>query len=216
MVEEDEILEDVPVNGDGEESGRFEKLLDSDAHEFRLSGMFKDWYLDYASYVILHRAVPDIVDGLKPVQRRVLHAMFNMDDGKYTKVANIVGQAMQFHPHGDASILGALPAGPEGLRHRLPGKLGKHPHRRLQRRRTIHRGASVQVRQGSGLRSEGHGMDDLLRRKEPRTRRAAGALPAAARPGHGGHRRRTRIQNTPPQLQRAHRRLRGHTRGPQL
>ena len=108
MVEEDEILEDVPVNGDGEESGRFEKLLDSDAHEFRLSGMFKDWYLDYASYVILHRAVPDIVDGLKPVQRRVLHAMFNMDDGKYTKVANIVGQAMQFHPHGDASILGAL------------------------------------------------------------------------------------------------------------
>ena len=108
MVEEDEILEDVPVNGDGEESGRFEKLLDSDAHEFRLSGMFKDWYLDYASYVILHRAVPDIMDGLKPVQRRVLHAMFNMDDGKYTKVANIVGQAMQFHPHGDASILGAL------------------------------------------------------------------------------------------------------------
>ena len=108
MVEEDEILEDVPVNGDGEESGRFEKLLDSDAHEFKLSGMFKDWYLDYASYVILHRAVPDIVDGLKPVQRRVLHAMFNMDDGKYTKVANIVGQAMQFHPHGDASILGAL------------------------------------------------------------------------------------------------------------
>ena len=108
MVEEDEILEDVPVNGDGEESGRFEKLLDSDAHEFRLSVMFKDWYLDYASYVILHRAVPDIVDGLKPVQRRVLHAMFNMDDGKYTKVANIVGQAMQFHPHGDASILGAL------------------------------------------------------------------------------------------------------------
>ena len=108
MVEEDEILEDVPVSGDGEESGRFEKLLDSDAHEFKLSGMFKDWYLDYASYVILHRAVPDIVDGLKPVQRRVLHAMFNMDDGKYTKVANIVGQAMQFHPHGDASILGAL------------------------------------------------------------------------------------------------------------
>ena len=108
MVEEDEILEDVPVNCDGEESGRFEKLLDSDAHEFKLSGMFKDWYLDYASYVILHRAVPDIVDGLKPVQRRVLHAMFNMDDGKYTKVANIVGQAMQFHPHGDASILGAL------------------------------------------------------------------------------------------------------------
>ena len=76
--------------------------------KFKLSGMFKDWYLDYASYVILHRAVPHIVDGLKPVQRRVLHTMFKMDDGKYTKVANIVGQAMQYHPHGDASILGAL------------------------------------------------------------------------------------------------------------
>ena len=70
--------------------------------------MFKDWYLDYASYVILHRAVPHIIDGLKPVQRRVLHAMYKMDDGKYTKVANIVGQAMQYHPHGDQSILGAL------------------------------------------------------------------------------------------------------------
>ena len=76
--------------------------------KFKLSGMFKDWYLDYASYVILHRAVPHIVDGFKPVQRRVLHTMFKMDDGKYTKVANIVGQAMQYHPHGDASILGAL------------------------------------------------------------------------------------------------------------
>ena len=70
--------------------------------------MFKDWFLDYSSYVILQRAVPHIVDGLKPVQRRVLHAMFRMDDGSYTKVANIVGQAMQYHPHGDQSILGAL------------------------------------------------------------------------------------------------------------
>ena len=76
--------------------------------KFKLSGMFRDWYLDYASYVILHRAVPHIVDGLKPVQRRVLHAMYKMDDGAYTKVANIVGQAMQYHPHGDQSILGAL------------------------------------------------------------------------------------------------------------
>ena len=70
--------------------------------------MFKEWFLDYASYVILYRAVPHIVDGLKPVQRRVLHAMYNMDDGSFTKVANIVGQAMAYHPHGDASILGAL------------------------------------------------------------------------------------------------------------
>ena len=108
MVEEDEIIEETPESTEAQESGKFEKLLGSDAREFKLSGMFKDWYLDYASYVILHRAVPDIVDGLKPVQRRVLHAMYNMDDGKYNKVANIVGQAMQFHPHGDSSIEGAL------------------------------------------------------------------------------------------------------------
>ena len=89
-------------------SGKFEKLLGSDSTRFKLSGMFKDWYLDYASYTILDRAVPHIVDGFKPVQRRVLHTMAEMDDGRYTKVANIVGQAMQYHPHGDASILGAL------------------------------------------------------------------------------------------------------------
>lgn len=91
-----------------EESGKFDKLLNENDKKYKLSGMFKEWYLDYASYVILHRAVPDIVDGLKPVQRRVLHAMFKMDDGAFTKVANIVGQAMQYHPHGDSSILGAL------------------------------------------------------------------------------------------------------------
>ncbi|MBO4917842.1 MAG: DNA gyrase/topoisomerase IV subunit A [Bacteroidales bacterium] len=89
-------------------SGKFDKLLGDDSRKFKLSGMFKDWFLDYSSYVILQRAVPHIVDGLKPVQRRVLHAMYRMDDGAYTKVANIVGQAMQYHPHGDASILGAL------------------------------------------------------------------------------------------------------------
>ena len=89
-------------------SGKYDKLLSSDSRKFKLSGMFKDWFLDYSSYVILQRAVPHIVDGLKPVQRRVLHAMSRMDDGSYTKVANIVGQAMQYHPHGDASILGAL------------------------------------------------------------------------------------------------------------
>ena len=106
----EEIIEDddIEVAEDAESSGKYNKLLESDARKFKLSGMFKDWYLDYASYVILHRAVPHIADGLKPVQRRVLHAMYRMDDGAYTKVANIVGQAMQFHPHGDQSILGAL------------------------------------------------------------------------------------------------------------
>lgn len=90
------------------ETGRFGKLLGDDSRRFKLSGMFKEWYLDYASYTILYRAVPHIVDGLKPVQRRVLHAMSRIDDGAYTKVANIIGQAMQYHPHGDASIGGAL------------------------------------------------------------------------------------------------------------
>lgn len=73
-----------------------------------LSGMYKDWFLDYASYVILERAVPHITDGLKPVQRRILHSMKRMDDGRFNKVANIIGHTMQFHPHGDASIGDAL------------------------------------------------------------------------------------------------------------
>ena len=104
----EESPEEQPLDETTAESGKFSKLLDSDSRKFKLSGMFRDWFLDYSSYVILQRAVPHIVDGLKPVQRRVLHAMYRMDDGRYTKVANIVGQAMQYHPHGDASILGAL------------------------------------------------------------------------------------------------------------
>ena len=74
----------------------------------QLSGMYQNWFLDYASYVILERAVPHIMDGLKPVQRRILHTMRRMEDGRYNKVANIVGEAMKFHPHGDASIKDAL------------------------------------------------------------------------------------------------------------
>ncbi len=74
----------------------------------KLSGMFREWFLDYASYVILERAVPNIIDGLKPVHRRILHSMKELDDGRYTKVANIVGHTMQYHPHGDASIAEAL------------------------------------------------------------------------------------------------------------
>jgi topoisomerase-4 subunit A len=74
----------------------------------RLSGMYQHWFLDYASYVILERAVPNVEDGLKPVQRRILHSMRRLDDGRYNKVANIVGHTMQFHPHGDASIGDAL------------------------------------------------------------------------------------------------------------
>lgn len=74
----------------------------------RVSGMYKDWFLDYASYVILERAIPSIMDGLKPVQRRILHSMKEMEDGRYNKVANLVGNTMKYHPHGDAAITDAM------------------------------------------------------------------------------------------------------------
>jgi topoisomerase-4 subunit A len=81
---------------------------DNEAKVIHVDGMFKNWFLDYASYVILERAVPAIEDGLKPVQRRILHALYQMDDGRFHKVANVIGQTMQYHPHGDASIGDAL------------------------------------------------------------------------------------------------------------
>jgi len=84
------------------------KLSEVQNNDSGLHGQYKTWFLDYASYVILERAVPAIEDGLKPVQRRILHAMKEMDDGRFNKVANIIGQAMQYHPHGDASIGDAL------------------------------------------------------------------------------------------------------------
>ncbi|HSQ46422.1 MAG TPA: DNA gyrase subunit A, partial [Lutibacter sp.] len=74
----------------------------------KVTGMYKDWFLDYASYVILERAVPALKDGFKPVQRRIMHSMKDLDDGRYNKVANVVGHTMQYHPHGDASISDAL------------------------------------------------------------------------------------------------------------
>ncbi|NDF97813.1 MAG: DNA gyrase/topoisomerase IV subunit A [Chitinophagia bacterium] len=84
------------------------KTIIAQSGDTGIQGQYKHWFLDYASYVILERAVPAIEDGLKPVQRRILHAMKEMDDGRYNKVANIIGQAMQYHPHGDASIGDAL------------------------------------------------------------------------------------------------------------
>ncbi len=91
--------------------GRYESGAEEQGDGFktaRLSGMYQDWFLDYASYVILERAVPEVRDGLKPVQRRILHAMKELDDGRYNKVANIIGHTMKYHPHGDASIGDAL------------------------------------------------------------------------------------------------------------
>ena len=74
----------------------------------KVSGLYKDWFLDYASYVILDRAIPSIFDGFKPVQRRIMHSMRELEDGRYNKVANIVGNTMKYHPHGDASITDAM------------------------------------------------------------------------------------------------------------
>jgi topoisomerase-4 subunit A len=88
-------------------SGPHEEVQDQEALT-RVTGMYKDWFLDYASYVILERAVPAIEDGFKPVQRRIMHSLKEMDDGRYNKVANVVGNTMQYHPHGDASIADAL------------------------------------------------------------------------------------------------------------
>nr|MBE6191391.1 DNA gyrase/topoisomerase IV subunit A [Rikenellaceae bacterium] len=89
-------------------AAKFDRLMQDESGVHRLTGMYKNWFLDYASYVILERAVPHLADGLKPVQRRILHTMRQMEDGKYNKVANIVGQTMAYHPHGDASIETAL------------------------------------------------------------------------------------------------------------
>ena len=105
---EDEVLDaSPPANGLPPKSD-YDPTTMKDSITHHLSGMYQNWFLDYASYVILERAVPHIMDGLKPVQRRILHSMKRMDDGRYNKVANIVGHTMQFHPHGDASIKDAL------------------------------------------------------------------------------------------------------------
>ena len=121
MRPEDIITQDDNENINKEEETNSEKKNEEAIHSaykvpdksesrisYHLSGMYQHWFLDYASYVILERAVPHINDGLKPVQRRILHSMKRLDDGRYNKVANIVGHTMQFHPHGDASIGDAL------------------------------------------------------------------------------------------------------------
>ena len=115
IIDDEMEQEDLPVDenlSDEEDSSAHSKYkvpkISDELSKLHLSGMYQSWFLDYASYVILERAVPDIYDGLKPVQRRILHSMKRLDDGRYNKVANIVGHTMQFHPHGDASIGDAL------------------------------------------------------------------------------------------------------------
>ena len=103
----DDLDKELPEGSEGHSDYKPADASDAGI-KHQLSGMYQNWFLDYASYVILERAVPHIMDGLKPVQRRILHTMRRMEDGRYNKVANIVGHAMQFHPHGDASIKDAL------------------------------------------------------------------------------------------------------------
>jgi len=103
----DDLENELPAGSEGHSDYRPADTKDNSV-KHQLSGMYQNWFLDYASYVILERAVPHINDGLKPVQRRILHSMRRMEDGRYNKVANIVGHTMQFHPHGDASIGDAL------------------------------------------------------------------------------------------------------------
>lgn len=111
MDEEEDINLD-PSSGEGENSGDHfydkEENPESGDTITKVTGMYKDWFLDYASYVILERAVPAIEDGFKPVQRRIMHSLKELDDGRYNKVANVVGHTMQYHPHGDASIGDAM------------------------------------------------------------------------------------------------------------
>ena len=122
MKDEEENInpEEQESGGESQETEGFDDIHVSSGHHFyennenpedtitKVTGMYKDWFLDYASYVILERAVPAIEDGFKPVQRRIMHSMKELDDGRYNKVANIVGHTMQYHPHGDASIGDAM------------------------------------------------------------------------------------------------------------
>ena len=109
MSDENKYIEedDLSVDVEQESQHKFDNLTGEES-KTKLMGMFREWFLDYASYVILERAVPQLEDGLKPVQRRILHSMKRIDDGRFNKVANIIGSTMQFHPHGDSSIGGAL------------------------------------------------------------------------------------------------------------
>ena len=175
---DEEIDEDIV---DDKSEGKFGKLLESDAKKYKLSGMFKDWYLDYASYVILHRAVPHIIDGLKPVQRRVLHAMYKVDTGSFTKVATLVGEAMKYHPHGDASILGAMvQLGQKGFAIDCQGNWGNIL--------TGDANAAMRYIEASHLRLPHHELDEQLRRKESGAYGTSGTIPAPACTGYGRYR----------------------------
>ncbi|MBC7523139.1 MAG: DNA gyrase/topoisomerase IV subunit A [Flavobacterium sp.] len=119
IIPQDDFQEETNLQNDENNDAIFDDIVSSGDHFYdhqenpedtitKVTGMYKDWFLDYASYVILERAVPAIEDGFKPVQRRIMHSMKELDDGRYNKVANVVGHTMQYHPHGDASIGDAM------------------------------------------------------------------------------------------------------------
>ena len=128
-----------------------------------ISGMYETYFLDYASYVILERAVPLIFDGLKPVQRRILHALKVMDDGRFHKVANVIGQTMQYHPHGDQAIGAALVnLGQKRPATGLPGELGRYPYGGPCCCAEIHRRTAFKIRLRCGLQSQNYRMAGFL------------------------------------------------------
>ena len=143
-----------------------------DSITHHLSGMYQNWFLDYASYVILERAVPHINDGFKPVQRRILHSMKRMDDGRYNKVANIVGHTMQY------------------------------PYRRLGGSSALYRGPALQIRPRCGVQPQNHGMETFIRWPEQGTGDASGQIPSAVGSRRGRHCRRFVFQNPAAQFKR--------------
>ncbi len=205
----DDLDKELPTGR--EEHSDYKPADAKDANvKHQLSGMYQNWFLDYASYVILERAVPHIMDGLKPVQRRILHSMRRMEDGRYNKVANIVGHTMQFHPHGDASIGDALvQLGQKDLLVDCQGNWGniltgdsaaapRYIEARLSK-------FALVVREfpfgGFCIKSQNHRMETLLRRTKQRAGDTTGKISTAACARRGGHRRRPVVQDIAAQLQ---------------
>ena len=133
------------------------------AEVIHVDDMYSDWFIDYASYVILERAVPSIHDGLKPVQRRILHTLKEKDDGRYNKVANLVGHTMQYHPHGDASIADAMVSlGQKNLLIDTQGNWGNILTGDKAAGIAIYRGATNKIRAGGCLQCQDHGLGFFL------------------------------------------------------
>ena len=170
-------------------------------------------FLEYASYVIRDRAIPNLADGLKPVQRRILWALHEKDDGRFIKVANVVGHTMQYHPHGDASIGDALVV-LANKRYLIegPGELRQHLHRRPRRRAALHRVPADRAGAHRAVQRRDHRVRAQLRRPQQGAGHAALQAAAAAHARHRGHRGRPGLAHPAAQLPRA---ARGADRHPQ-